>query len=416
MPQLQDLITLDNLHDPLPVWNHEATIYGLVISFLIFTTICVCMRLYVRFFVTRSPGYDDYVIVLNLMVIIAANIGCCLLVDAGLGKHFVLLGQAGMSNFVKVFWWSQALYNMALALVKLSLLFQYLRIINERPDLNQRKLRWSILFMIGLVTTWGIVESLLAWIPSNPISADWDFTGKPAQRWGYGSRDVEEFTATFFQQSASNMILDVAVLTLPMFSKSLWDTVRADEKSRRGLFGLFALGGLTLICSIARFATQIHSRATTYPSFDPTWYGPSTTVLSVLEVDLATIVASLPIFWPHLRRNIASILVTHEVEIKITRDSVYVREGGGEHGAHWDVEGGESDPWKLPKLNLRGDAVMLSDFKFEGQTTSESKETVVGRVAPERPGRAWSFGSRTYRSPSSRSSSKIPLTNSANRF
>lgn len=40
------------------------------------------------------------------------------------------------------------------------------------------------------------------------------------------------------------MILDIAVLTLPMFSKSLWDMVRSDEKSRRGLFGIFALGGL----------------------------------------------------------------------------------------------------------------------------------------------------------------------------
>ncbi|KAJ4404689.1 hypothetical protein N0V82_010451 [Gnomoniopsis sp. IMI 355080] len=416
MPQLQDLITFDNLNDPVPVWNREATIYGLVISFLIFTTICVSMRLYVRFLVTRSPGYDDYVILLNLIVIIAANIGCCLLVVAGLGKHFVLLGRSGMSGFVYVFWWSQALYNMALALVKLSLLLQYLRIIDERPDLKQRKLRWSILLMIGIVTAWGIVESLLAWIPSNPISADWDFTGEPAHRWGFGSRDVDVFTATFFQQSASNMILDIAVLTLPMFSKSLWDTVRSNEKSRRGLFGLFALGGLTVICSIARFATQINSRATTYPSFDPTWYGPSTTVLSVLEVDLATIVASLPIFWPHLRRNIASILVTHEVEIKITRDSMYVREGGGEHGAHWDIEGGEADPWKLPKLSLRGDAVMLSDFKFDGSTASELKETAVGSVVPERPARTWSFGSRTFRTPSSRSSSKIPLTNSASRY
>lgn len=80
---------------------------------------------------------------------------------------------------------------MALALVKLSLLFQYLRITDERPDLEQRKLRWSILAMIGLVTVWGVVESLLAWIPSNPISADWDFSDSAATRWGFGSRDVD---------------------------------------------------------------------------------------------------------------------------------------------------------------------------------------------------------------------------------
>lgn len=174
-----------------------------------------------------------------------------------------------------------------------------------------------------------------------------------------------------------------------------------------------------MVCSISRFATQIHSRATTYPSFDPTWYGPSTTVLSVLEVDLATIVASLPIFWPHLRRNVASILVTHEVEVKITRGSVFVREGGiGGSEARWDVEGGErDDPWMLPKLNLRGDAVMLSDFKFEGNTPSGSKETPSGIIVEHGAGaRTWSFSSRKLRAPSTRSSSKVPLTNSVSRF
>lgn len=121
-------------------------------------------------------------------------------VDAGLGKHFVLLGVAGMSNFVHVFWWSQALYNMSLALVKLSLLLQYLRITDERPDLKQRKLRWSILVMIGIVSIWGIVESLLAWIPSNPISADWDFSDKPAIRWGFGSRNVSVLSVTILSE------------------------------------------------------------------------------------------------------------------------------------------------------------------------------------------------------------------------
>lgn len=79
---------------------------------------------------------------------------------------------------------------MALALVKLSLLFQYLRIADERPDLKQIHLRRATLAMIGVVTIWGLIESFLAWIPSNPISADWDFTGMAATRWGYGSREV----------------------------------------------------------------------------------------------------------------------------------------------------------------------------------------------------------------------------------
>lgn len=104
-----------------------------------------------------------------------------------------------------------------------------------------------------------------------------------------------------------------------------------------------------MICSIVRFAYIVRSKATTYPIFDPTWYGSSTTTLSVLEVDLATIVASLPIFWPHLQRNITSILITHEVEVKFSRQSEYLpripRMSTGNQslhagGARWDVETG----------------------------------------------------------------------------
>lgn len=121
-------------------------------------------------------------------------------------------------------------------------------------------------------------------------------------------------------------------------------------------------------------------------------------MLSVLEVDLATIVASLPIFWPHLRRNIASILVTHEVEVKITRHSTFVREGNAAHG--WDLESGETDPWKLPKLNLREDDMMMNDFRPQGTNPGSSKETAVGSIV-EHGTRSWSFGSRALKSPAS---------------
>lgn len=95
MTQLTDLISNDNLDDPVPLLAHKAAVYGLVISSLVLVTICVSMRLYVRFFVTRSPGYDDYCVTLTFVrktyhvshnmkplltalkvIIFAANIGC----------------------------------------------------------------------------------------------------------------------------------------------------------------------------------------------------------------------------------------------------------------------------------------------------------------------------------------------------
>lgn len=76
----------------------------------------------------------------------------------------------------------------------------------------------------------------------------------------------------------------------------------------------------SVICSVIRFILIVHTRATTSPTFDPSWYGASTCILSILEVDLATVVASLPVFWPHLRRNIDKIMITREVEVKVTHE------------------------------------------------------------------------------------------------
>lgn len=91
----------------------------------------------------------------------------------------------------------------------------------------------------------------------------------------------------------------------------------------------------SVICSVIRFILIVHTRATTSPTFDPSWYGASTCILSILEVDLATIVASLPVFWPHLRRNIDKIMITREVEVKVTHEPrafTQIEDEGGEDG------------------------------------------------------------------------------------
>jgi hypothetical protein len=70
---------VDNLKDPLPVWNRGSTIIGMTIvfgvgdvvsilcsrgfanrTFQAITSTCVLLRLYARFRVLKVPGWDDY--------------------------------------------------------------------------------------------------------------------------------------------------------------------------------------------------------------------------------------------------------------------------------------------------------------------------------------------------------------------
>lgn len=148
---------------------------------------------------------------------------------------------------------------MTLALVKISLLTQYLRLIQERPDIKQNKLRITIIVLLVVVSIWGIIWSILAWIPCWPIEADWDFTDTTATRWAYGTRRVDTFIATFYNHGATNMILDIVVISLPVVSRSLWESAEAQKQSRVGMLCLFALGGLYVYVILAfEFATGAH--------------------------------------------------------------------------------------------------------------------------------------------------------------
>jgi L-alanine-DL-glutamate epimerase-like enolase superfamily enzyme len=73
------------------------------------------------------------------------------------------------------------------------------------------------------------------------------------------------------------------------------------------------------IFSIWRFATTIKTGAATYPTFDPTWYGPITIVMAGLETASACICASIPVFWGPLVASAShlfgQIFVTQEVRV-----------------------------------------------------------------------------------------------------
>jgi hypothetical protein len=77
-------------------------------------------------------------------------------------------------------------------------------------------------------------------------------------------------------------------------------------------------------------------RAGTVPVFDPSFSTPSIYIFSVLEINIAILCASIPIFWP-LVTSLAGnkILVVNEVEVRTDRRSqnIALAEQGGNFGA-----------------------------------------------------------------------------------
>ncbi|KAJ4423143.1 hypothetical protein N0V82_002137 [Gnomoniopsis sp. IMI 355080] len=342
MPTLTDLIgAADNLGEPVPALNRKPAILGIVISFQLLTWICVLFRLYTRFFIIKMPWWDDLFVVLSSISTTVGGTAVMVLTGTGMGKHLVLLSPGEFNGYLRGFYVANASYPCSAAFIKLALLFQYLRIFPRGAKL------WIVsLGLIIFTSLWGLVYGVLAWFPTSPVEAYWHLD-QPAARYAYGSVDVEMFVTTYETHAALNMLLDAVVLSVavPLFFKP-----GLRKNSYWGLLGLFVLGGIVNMLSIWRLQSIVETRATTLPTFDPTWYGPTPIVLSSMEVCLATICASLPVFWPVLKKNLGPyIMVTHE--IRVTRESRFANDLEDNVELHQSRTELSEDPLHLPSMS-----------------------------------------------------------------
>jgi hypothetical protein len=151
------------------------------------------------------------------------------------------------------FYIANGTYNMSTMLIKLSLLFQYLRIFDAGAT------RTVCIGMIILTSIWGIAFSVMAWFPCFPIRAywEWSLTGATCYAYGMvsvsfinttenvdgatGTKERGPFVTTYESHSALNLILDLCVFLTPI--SIIWRKQRS-KRENIAILGLFALGAL----------------------------------------------------------------------------------------------------------------------------------------------------------------------------
>ncbi|KAI2463888.1 hypothetical protein F4781DRAFT_414858 [Annulohypoxylon bovei var. microspora] len=301
----------NNLNEPVPSWNRPGVITAVSASMTCLSSICVVYRLYVRLFVVRAKGWDDFFVLLYLMTGLISGVGVCIAPRFGLGRHLIQLESSDIESYLTVFYVTNAAYNMSTTLIKISLLFQYLRVFHSGY------MRTICIVMLVIISLWGTGYSLMAWIPCVPISGYW-ILEMEAKCYGFGSRNANEFYKSYLSHTAVNTVLDMIVFTMPIPLYFERDTIR---RTKLGLVGVVTTGAVVNGLSIWRLATIVEHRATTSPTFDPTWYGPISIMLGTLEAMTASICASFPIFWPSLKTRLDEIFVTREVTITMNRRS-----------------------------------------------------------------------------------------------
>lgn len=155
------------------------------------------------------------------------------------GKAF----RSGLT-FVQHIYSTNCAYTASATLIKLAILFQYLRLFAETAPTTTasqyrfaRRLIWG---MIALCSTWGLTFLLLAVFSCNPIAKNWNPTLE-GRCIGWGTKEPHRFFAMFMGHAVSNTFLDTLVLLLPV---PFLTTLRIAGKSRAGLIALFTMGCL----------------------------------------------------------------------------------------------------------------------------------------------------------------------------
>ncbi|KAF2205381.1 hypothetical protein GQ43DRAFT_477437 [Delitschia confertaspora ATCC 74209] len=301
----------------IPLVNRSETVQGVTLTFLSIAVVAVSLRLYVRITTPKLVGWDDLFVVLSAACALTGSIITCLMPSVGMGKHLNTLSFQQLTFFFKYVFASNLTYATSTTFIKLAILFQYLRLFDMRSPAARR----ITLGMIGVVSVWGLTFSLLILLSCIPIQKNWDIMRQGKCR-AFGVKGVaegNELFASFAAHAGSNMLLDIVIWVLPIpFLRSL----RMGGKTRVGMITLFIMGAVVSILSVVRMFAISINRVGTVPTFDVTFHTPSIYIFSILEVNVAILCASIPIFWPLVSAFAANkILVVNEIEVHSTQHS-----------------------------------------------------------------------------------------------
>lgn len=204
-----------------------------IASTTLMSTACamVLLRLvHSQLFSVNGLTLDDWFILFTLVVCVpSAVINVQLLSANGLGRDIWTLTPGMISDFARAFWVITILYFSEVFLLKLSLLFFYLRIF---PASAIRRMLWGT---IAFDIAFGMAFVLTAVFQCWPVSFNWT-------SWrGEGGGSCANVSAIAWANAAVSITIDLWMLALPLWQlKSL----NLAWKKKLGVALMFCVGTL----------------------------------------------------------------------------------------------------------------------------------------------------------------------------
>lgn len=230
-------------------------------------TAFVVTRFAFKIFVARLDiGYDDWAVLATLIAAVpSAIITVFGTVKNGLGQDIWNLTPKEITEMLKYFYAMASLYFTQVTLLKLSLIFFYVRVF---PSAGVQRLLWGT---VVFVCMWGFSYVVVAIFQCRPIHyfwTKWDHlhTGK--------CLDINAITAS---NAGISIALDLWILGIP-----LWQLygLKMHWKKKVGVALMFCVGTFVTIVSILRLRALVHFAA----SSNASWEFYDVSVWSTIEI------------------------------------------------------------------------------------------------------------------------------------
>ncbi|KAI1487772.1 hypothetical protein F5X96DRAFT_686493 [Biscogniauxia mediterranea] len=264
---------------------------GLVIGLAV---VSAALRFYTRLFTKSGLGYDDWLIMAAVVVILVT--AALLLWGNGVDPNGLWVSENTDRDYVytvqdifylKLAFATSVLYFTIAGATKLGILLMYNRIFAVSP-----KFRYQLFIASGLVVAWWVGCTVATL--TNCIPLEWSWLNSFAD-----PRYCFNYNIFWMASGACEIFLDVLILTLPV---SVIVRLQLSPKQKLTVAGIFLLGGFTIITGLVRVVLgyPVGSRVPSYSN---------TEVWTSVHAGMAIVCASLPIFGPLVKRVARSSLI-----------------------------------------------------------------------------------------------------------
>ncbi|KAM3084076.1 hypothetical protein ACMFMF_001432 [Clarireedia jacksonii] len=256
----------------LPNSNRSDTVIEVIASIAAFAAIFVALRLFTKWWLNNTIGIDDWIIGVDLLLVIPAVYFSITMTKEGFGKHIWNLMDGDLLRVLRNFYIAENIYVVVLGLVKVSILVFYLGIF---PQTWFQGMTWGTIVLVGTSTA---TLSFLTIFQCKPVAYFWN-------------RDLHgtciDINALAYANSAMSIVQDILVVVLPI---PVLMKLQLGRKKKLAVLFMFAVGSFGCIISMIRLKSLLSFGN----SIDPTWDYTMTVIWTVAELGVAIMCACFP--------------------------------------------------------------------------------------------------------------------------